>query len=222
MLLLALIAALIWYANSAKKISPVRELAVAPETIGGFDVDGTGGDALLNREKNRYTTPLDIEDMTVAQIEAIPASVLDESERKKRMNWAGPAEDYVEKEERRGVRVTGYLIRAKESGDESCNGYSEALHDYHIWISDAPTSDKASGMIVEVTPRWKSVRPQWQLRTFEKLSNDHAKVRVTGWLMWDEEHPDEVGKSRGTQWEIHPVTNVEVYSGDNWLPIGTD
>ena len=70
LLLIAAIAVLIWYVNSAKKISPVRELAVAPEWIGGIGPDGSGGDAMLNREKNRFAVPLDIEDMTVAQIEA--------------------------------------------------------------------------------------------------------------------------------------------------------
>ena len=218
-MLIALIVALIWYVNSTKKISPLREVAVAPETIGGVGVEGSGGDGMLNREKNRFTAPLDVEDQTIAQIEAIPSTLLSESGRRKRSNWPAASEDYVEQEERRGVRVVGYLIHAKESGAESCNGYSDVLHDFHVWISDSPTSDKSNGMIVEITPRWKSVHADWQLRTLEKLSNEHAQLRITGWLMWDEEHPDEVGKSRATQWEVHPVTNLEVRSGGAWVAL---
>jgi len=206
----------LWYVNSGKKISPVRETAVAPESIGGTGVEGTGGDALLNTEKNRYTRPLDVTELTPSQMIAIPANSLPDAGRKRRANWPGSARDYAESQERRGVRLTGYLVHAKESGPESCNGYSDSLRDYHIWVSDAPTDEKSSGVIVEITPRWKAVHPEWRLRLLERLAHDHAKVRVSGWLMWDEEHPDEVGRSRATQWEVHPVTGLEIFSNGTW------
>ena len=210
---------IIWYANSDKKISPVRESAVAPELIDGIGADGTGGDALLNREKNRFTKPLDVTDVTIDEILHTPSALLADAGRHKRERWSSAAMDYAQEEERRGIRVTGYLIHAKESGPESCNGYSDSLRDYHIWIGNNPTDDKRSGMIVEITPRWKVVHPEWRLHIMEKLASKHVPVRVTGWLMWDEEHPDEVGKSRLTQWEIHPVTDFEVYSDNEWRGI---
>jgi hypothetical protein len=30
----------------------------------------------------------------------------------------------------------------------------------------------------------------------------------------DEEHPDEIGKSRGTIWKVHPVTGFEVLEAE--------
>jgi len=34
--------------------------------------------------------------------------------------------------------------------------------------------------------------------------------------MMDPEHPDQVGKTRKTLWEIHPVLKIEVFSGGQW------
>ncbi len=211
---------IVWYANQPAKISPaVQESGVAPETIGGVGIDGTGGDPELNREKNRFAAPKNITDETVGDIIGISTTLPSEAGREHRERWSAAERNVVASEESLGVRVTGYLISVKQSGPESCNGYSDSFVDFHIWIADSPTATKAEAMIVEMTPRWKSIHPEWQLRDLERLSERHAKVRVTGWILWDEEHPEEVGKSRGSQWEVHPVTNFEVFSGQKWEPM---
>jgi hypothetical protein len=217
-LVIALVA-IVWYANSRKELTPVREAAVAPESIGGFGAEGKGGDPSLNKQKNRFTMPLDVKDVSVASILQIPTSELSGLGRSHRERWPVGAVDFLREQETRGVRVTGYLVAAKEEGPESCNGYSDSLHDFHIWISDAPSFEKSNGLIVEMTPRWQSVRPDWKMDELRSLVREHARVRVTGWLLWDEEHPDEVGKSRASQWEIHPVTQFEVLDAGNWHPI---
>ncbi|HET6400875.1 MAG TPA: hypothetical protein VFH95_05685 [Candidatus Kapabacteria bacterium] len=214
-LVIALIA-IIWYVNQPNEIPQVRELGMVPETIGGVGVDGTGGDRELNREKNRFDAPKNFADLDAEAVLKIPDALLIEAGRKKREYWSGDARDYDSREESQGVRLTGYLIAVRESGPESCNGYSDSLRDFHIWIADNPNAWKADAVIAEMTPRWKSVHSEWQLHELERLAERHAKVRASGWLMWDEEHPDEVGKSRGTQWEVHPVTNFEVNSGGEW------
>ena len=217
-LVIALIA-IIWYVNQPSIIPPARELGMAPETIGGVGVEGTGGDRELNREKNRFDAPKTFADIGSGDIIKIPDARLIEAGRKKREYWSGDERNYASSEESQGVRLTGYLIAVRESGPESCNGYSDSLRDFHIWIADNPDDGKANAVIVEMTPRWKSVHPEWQLRELERLADRHAQVRVSGWLMWDEEHPEEVGKSRGSQWEVHPVTNFEVNSGGAWRPL---
>lgn len=212
-LLIALVA-IIWYVNQPSKIPGMsdqsRELGIVPEILGGVDIDGTGGDAELNREKNRYEAPKNFADVQVSNILSIPSALLAEAGREHRSHWNGEERTYASKEESLGVRLTGYLIAVRESGPESCNGYSDTLRDFHLWIADNPNQWKATAAIVEMTPRWKSVHPEWNLAELERLAGEHARVRVSGWLMWDEEHPEEVGKSRGTQWEVHPVTNFEV------------
>jgi hypothetical protein len=49
-----------------------------------------------------------------------------------------------------------------------------------------------------------------------RLAHDGTPVRVSGWLMLDPEHPDQVGRTRGTIWEIHPILAIEVRRGDAW------
>jgi len=43
-----------------------------------------------------------------------------------------------------------------------------------------------------------------------EAENDSLAVRISGWLMLDPEHPDQLGKTRGTIWEIHPVMKLKV------------
>jgi len=119
--------------------------------------------------------------------------------------------------EESGVEFEGVLVAVKQQGPESCNCGRADLNDYHIWV--APPGEqplKSKAMIVEATPRWKGANPAWALSTFQKLASQHARVRITGWLMFDQEHPDEVGKSRATLWEIHPITRVEVFTGGQY------
>src|SRR5438093_809682 len=83
-----------------------------------------------------------------------------------------------------------------ESGPESCNGYSDSDRDYHLWITDGKEDSKAEGIVVEITPRWKVAHPEWRLRFLQALAQQRSRVRVTGWILWDEEHGNEVEHSR--------------------------
>jgi hypothetical protein len=38
--------------------------------------------------------------------------------------------------------------------------------------------------------------------------------------MFDPEHPEQLGKTRGTLWEIHPVMRIEIRRGGAWHSIG--
>jgi hypothetical protein len=46
-----------------------------------------------------------------------------------------------------------------------------------------------------------------------------APVRISGWLMFDPEHAAAFGKYRGTLWEIHPITKIEVLRNNNWVDL---
>ena len=48
------------------------------------------------------------------------------------------------------------------------------------------------------------------------LARAGTKVRVSGWVMYDPEHPNMLRKTRGTLWEIHPVTKIEYMDGGAW------
>ena len=73
-------------------------------------------------------------------------------------------------------------------------------------------------MVVEVSPRTWLTHPTWRdNETFKQLVR--AKVRVAGWLMWDQEHQPHVGHSRLTLWEIHPIHTIQVFRGGRWVDV---
>jgi hypothetical protein len=133
-----------------------------------------------------------------------------------RASWEPEAKAYAAKWESKGIQVEGYLVKAREGGKESANGYSEKFRDIHLWIVGEKNDRRTESIIAEVTPRWAEKHPMWTVDDLARLAEHKPRVRLTGWLLWDEEHPDEVGKSRGTQWEIHPMTRLEIFSAGTW------
>jgi hypothetical protein len=71
-------------------------------------------------------------------------------------------------------------------------------------------------VVVEATPSWQDNHPNWKARRLAKIAANRVNVKVSGWVMYDPEHPDKMGKTRGTLWEIHPNTRVEFWTGTEW------
>src|SRR5438105_1991432 len=145
--------------------------------------------------------------------------------------------------ENRIVSLTGWLVLAYPGPSETTNCGDEKFHDWHLEIFEKP-SDHApqvgdpTPIICEVTPRTEriiyrdGVRIQSLVGFFRLTDASYRatgraahKVRVTGYLLWDDEHNTgaEVGSTiqrfgknglhqpwRSTAWEIHPVMKVEV------------
>lgn len=184
---------------------------------------GEGGDWLLNLQKNRDRAPERFEDLDVAAILELPRHY---PVARWRARWPEAVKNEVDAQERRGVTLEGYLLAAHQSGPESCNCHDRAARDFHLWIGAAPATDtldaklrRAQAVVVEMTPRLRALHPSWRLRTLERLAHDRVRVRVQGWLMYDPEHPGELGKSRGTLWEVHPITGFQIFSGGRWLDL---
>ena len=51
------------------------------------------------------------------------------------------------------------------------------------------------------------------------LLDNHVQVRISGWLFFDPEHPDQLGVTRATLWEIHPVMQIDVNQNGRWIPL---
>jgi len=51
------------------------------------------------------------------------------------------------------------------------------------------------------------------------IINAKNKVRITGWLMWDYEHKEQLGNTRRTLWEVHPIHSIQVLSGSRWVTL---
>jgi hypothetical protein len=145
--------------------------------------------------------------------------------------------------EKQVVSLTGWLVLAYPGQAESTNCNDATFHDWHLEVfaqsSDHPPQPgDPTPIICEVTPRTE--RPLYNqgarlfpLAAFIRLSDNSyhptghppRKIRVTGYLMWDDLHndPKAVGPKvkfvgndklhhpwRATAWEIHPILKLEV------------
>ncbi len=175
--------------------------------------EGDGGDPVLNAAKNRTDKPATPAAMDVEQIRRLPTV----HTRSPRARWSTAQRRLVLDMEGRGVVVVGYLAGVKEEGPESANCHGDG-RDFHLYLTAGPRDDKAASIIIEITPRQHA--PAWTLAALRRLVKQHTEVRVTGWLLYDQEHGSEVGKSRGTVWELHPITGIEVLDGIRWVAVG--
>jgi hypothetical protein len=148
--------------------------------------------------------------------------------------------------EKQIVSLTGWLNVTYPGPPESCNCGSTNFHDWHVELTatplgHAPHIGDPTPVICEVTPRVESHLYQsgarlQALAEFIRLGNppdsrDLAtgskphKVRVTGYLLWDDQHNQpgaDIGPTiqgggngtyyhpwRQTAWEIHPILKIE-------------
>jgi hypothetical protein len=178
---------------------------------------GDGGDKQLNLLKNR----IDEGSYVPVKFDSImnltwPKTI----ERKDRSKWSTTDKTTVAKYEGIPVMVEGYLFGARESGSEStnCHATSPDMVDWHIWLTKAAGEERAHSIVIEATPR---IRPnhKWTIKLLDALAKNQTMVRISGWLFLDPEHPDQVGQTRGTIWEIHPIMQIEVQQNGNWVPL---
>ncbi len=128
------------------------------------------------------------------------------------------------------VEVTAYCYAVKPGGVETCNCGTKAVafKDTHIELtpSSRKTGEK-SRFIVEVTPRLRMMMEDegvdWSSAALKKEMQGKM-VTIQGRLFYDEIHEGEAYATdpsddaennwRGTAWEIHPVTSIEVIDED--------
>ena len=144
--------------------------------------------------------------------------------------------------EKQLMSFSGYLVFAYCGPPESTNCGSMDFHDWHLELFEKPL-DHAPGIgdptpiICEITPRTQNAIFRDNIRihelagfirapdfTIEPTGHAAQKVRVTGYLLWDDEHNGtaDVGTTiraigenkfhhpwRSTAWEIHPAIRIE-------------
>ena len=193
--------------------TPVEEL------FKGCPGEGDGTDAELNRLKNR----VDEADWQPVSVDALLQLKWPEGiERKHMAQWSPADRAQVAEHNSVPVQAEGYLLDARLQGPEATNCHSAQDLDFHLWLAAQPGNDRGTrSVVVEVTPRVGARHPAWTLQTFQALARRKVRVRISGWTMLDPEHPDQVGKSRGTIWEIHPVVRVDLMQPDGaWKGLG--
>ncbi len=148
--------------------------------------------------------------------------------------------------EKEMVSFDGYLVLAYAGPPETTNCASVDFHDWHLEVFDhplehAPQVGDPTPIICEITPRTQNAIYRENIRlqalagfirapdlTIEPTGHPARKIRVTGYLLWDDEHNGraDVGSTigtvaangfhqpwRATAWEIHPVIKMEALEG---------
>jgi len=140
------------------------------------------------------------------------------------------------------VSLTGWLGLAYAGGPETTNCGSATFHDWHLELFENPTDHAPqigdpTSIVCEITPRTEqriyrdNVRLQsligfFRLQDVSYKATGHKakKVRVTGYLLWDDNYNGsaDVGSTvqyfskngfhhpwRSTAWEVHLVMKIE-------------
>jgi hypothetical protein len=187
------------------------------ETFHGCPAGGDGGDQVLNSFKNRIDDGDNGQYMDVSLDALLGLTWPSSIERVHMDQWSSSDSRQVTQFEGVPVRTSGYIIGVKHEGTESTNCHAVDYRDFHMWLAASPSASKDQSMVIEVTPRVRDVRPGWSTSTLEGLVGQ--QVLIEGWTMLDEEHPEQIGQTRETLWEIHPIMHIEVNQGGSWTSI---
>jgi hypothetical protein len=173
---------------------------------------GNGGDAQLNRLKNRMDTaawmPISFEQL--AQL-PYPQSVIHHD----MDEWSPRDAAQVARSNGQPVSVRGYLVKVHPSQPEPANCNSHHSVDYHLLLGKSPTASPWSSIVTEATPRVRARHPGWTVDLLQRVVNRHLPVQISGWTMLDPENDG----ARVGPWEVHPVMQILVQLNGSWISL---
>lgn len=185
---------------------------------------GGGGDTITFLQKNRADVPTTYHAVSFAAI-ADTFRLPRPHAGRNRSQWKNPAQtDSVTRFEGIPVAVVGYIdtVRAQAGSaeDTNCMNKGEANTDWHVAFVGRFDDPESRAVVVEPTPRGKQMHgAKWALSRVRRLENPRSaadSVRISGYLLFDPSHSNHLGRFRGTMWEIHPVTRIEVFREGRW------
>jgi hypothetical protein len=210
----------------------------------------TPEDAERNRRKNRGSANLTAVNVPAFDTHSFlqhVAAFETEVKRKRRKDLTRGQRRRLEPIEKQIVSLTGYLVIAYPGPPESTNCGTKDFHDWHLELFEkpldhAPRIGDPTPIICEITPRSQNAifsdhiriqslagfvrAPDW---TVEPTHHAARKIRVTGYLLWDDEHNSaaDIGTTirtigankyhhpwRSSPWEIHPVLKIEALDAE--------
>ena len=204
---------------------PVGDLPNLPEkqkpasyTLDGCPPEGEGGDPQMNLLKNRS----DPGDYLTVSFESLTTLTWPKNvERLPMAQWPDSGRKFIAQYEGTPIAVEGYIVNLREGSPEpaTCNWAGGSYLDWHLSFTQNPRDDRAQSMLAEVTPRLRQ-KHQWTMDLIHStLIDNHMRVRLSGWLYFDPEHPGDLGLTRTTLWEINPVMQIQVLDKNRWVPL---
>jgi hypothetical protein len=209
--------------NMSSVGTEVLERAPKPTPVdSAFDGCGEAGsqpDYVINRRKNRVDE---------GQYLPVPWKMLAQLPWPRRVGyrfrnqWTSSEMKEIARFEGAAVEVEGYVVDFRLIPPEPPNCYSTAprSRDHHIWLSEGANGGKKQSIVIEITPRVRVSHPGWTEERLAALANTQVRVRVRGWLMFDQMHPESIGGTRITLWEVHPIMHLDWQSSRNkWISL---
>ena len=121
----------------------------------------------------------------------------------------------VEEVEGNAVALTGYIVRVIPVPIHLAGRRATDWEFYlHLRVGPARRceyQDDARNLLAVVTPPFQPPHTGWDLDVLYELCREQARVRLSGWLLYDYLSRARVGRSRASAWSIHPVTQIEVW-----------
>ena len=183
----------------------------------GCPAQGQGSDATLDTLENR------VDDVPTSQYHPLSLDVLTalpnltKLQGHARSTWDSADAQRIGQYEGVAIQTTGYVVAIRYVGAESVNCDSTSAASYYLWISNNASDPGELAMVVVITPRVQANRPGWTVATIRKLVGQY--IRVRGWLLFDQQPSTQLGISRSTLWEIHPIMHIEVDQKSQWHSI---
>jgi len=89
-----------------------------------------------------------------------------------------------------------------------------------VWLTESPHQGKRESIVIEITPRVRVSHSGWTDERLAALVETQARVRVRGWLMLDQMHPESMPWTRFTLWEVHPIMQIDWRTSRNtWVSL---
>jgi hypothetical protein len=121
--------------------------------------------------------------------------------------------------------VVGFLVAVKpQAGSEeatNCKFSKAAETDWHMALVAKAGDGEHDAVVIETTPRIRKNHPKWTKARLAPWTDTDQPVRISGFLFFDTEHRNHLGKYRSTLWEVHPITKMEmeVFKGGKWVSL---
>jgi hypothetical protein len=211
--------------SSAIMAQPVGDLPLMPEkpppdsvAFGNCPPQGRGGDPELNLLKNRVDKGAYVP-VSFGSLLALtwPKSV----EHVPMMDWSPASRAFITQYLGIPVVVEGFIVSLREGGPDpaTCDQVDEQNPYWRIYLAGNPRDDRAQAVVAVSTPQTR-VGHTWTtdlIRSF--IMAGRWQVRISGWLYFDPNHPQDVRRTRATLWEISPVMQIEVFQDGRWNPL---
>jgi hypothetical protein len=190
----------------------------SPEGFKGCPAEGDGGDVDLNLLKNR----VDKGAYVPVALDSILALTWPKSAEQRPMaEWTSSGRAFITQYLGVPVVVDGYIDALREEVAEAanCNRTEPGTDLWRLSITLEPRDRRSQAVIALSTPQTR-MGHTWNADYIrDVLVEGRVLVRVSGWLYFNPTGPQELGRTRGTLWEVTPVMQIEVFQDGRWNPL---